>query len=112
MHAGEAECRGGKRCGVVDGQAGRDAPAAAAGDEEIVGVDVALGDNSVDSAVEVVKIVARIGVMDEIGKFFAIAGAAARIQIENDITSGRQHLFFEIKTVAIVGEGTAVNFKN
>jgi len=49
--------------------------------------------------------------MDEIGKFFAIAGAAARIQIENDITLP-QHLFFEIETVAIVGEGTAVNLQN
>src|SRR5260370_39537489 len=94
------------------GAGGEEAAAAAAGDEGIVGVDVALGDKGIDAAVEVVKIVARIGVMDEIGKFFAIAGAAARIQIENDITSGRQHLFFEIKTVAIVGEGTAVNFKN
>jgi len=33
----------------------RTPPPAAAGDEEIVGVDVALGDDGVDAAVEVVK---------------------------------------------------------
>jgi len=49
---------------VLDGPAGEDAAAAAAGDEEIVGVDVALGDDGVDAAIEVVEIVAWIRMMD------------------------------------------------
>src|SRR6266851_1638485 len=60
--------RGAETIGVLDGPAGKYATAAAAGDEEIVGVDVALGDNGVDSAVQVVKIVAGICVVDKIGK--------------------------------------------
>ena len=97
---------------MLDGPASEDTAAAAAGDEEIVGVNVAFGDDGVDAAVEIVKIVAGIGVMDEIGKFLAIAGAAARVDVENHIASASQHLLFEIKTIAIVGEGAAVNFKN
>src|SRR5216683_3220682 len=107
------ERRGGAEAvGVLDGPAGEDAAAAAASDEEIVGVDVALGDNGVDAAIEVVKIVARISVMDEIGKILAVAGAAAGIYVEDHVASGRQDLFFEIEAVAVVGEGTAVNFKD
>jgi len=67
------------------------------GDEEIVGVDVALGDNGVDAAVEVVKVVTWIGVMDEIGKFFAVAGAAARIRIENDVALAASTCFSKSK---------------
>src|SRR5258708_5842581 len=103
---------GAETFGILDGPAGKDAAAAATGDEEIVCVDVALGDDGIDTAVEVVKIVARISVMDEVSKIHAIAGASAGIHVENHVTSGGQHLFFKIETVAVVGERTAVNFKN
>ena len=97
---------------MLDGPAGENATTAAAGDKEIVRVDVALGDNGVDAAVQIEKIVARIGMVNEVGKFFAVAGAAARIGVENDVAAGSQHLFFKVKTVAIVGERTAVNLQN
>jgi len=97
---------------VLDGPAGEDAAAATAGDEEIVGVDVALGDDGVNAAVEVEEIIAGIGVVDEICEILAIAGTSARIYVENHIASGSQHLFFEIETVPVVGKRTAVNFKD
>ncbi len=76
---------GAEALGVLDGPTGENAAAAAAGDEKIVGIDVALGDDGVDAAIEIVKIVAGISVMDEIGKILAIAGAAARIDVENHV---------------------------
>src|SRR5882757_1277671 len=107
------ESRGGAEAlGVFDGPAGENTAPAAAGNEEIVGINVALGDDGVDAAIQVIKIVAGISVMDEIGKVLAVAGAAARIDVENDVAAGSEHLFFEVETVAIVGEGATVNFKN
>src|SRR6202521_1301733 len=104
--------RGAEAFGVLDGPAGENAAAAATSDEKIVGVDVALGDYGINAAVEVVKIVAGIGEMDETAKILAVAGAAARVEVKTDVAAGSQHLLFEIETVAVVGEGTAVNFKN
>src|SRR5437667_12735592 len=104
--------RGAETISVLDGPAGEYAAAAAASDEEIVGVDVALGDNGVDAAVEVGIIVARISVMDEISKFFAVARATSRIRVKNHLAARCQDLLFEIETVAIVGERAAVNLKN
>jgi len=50
--------RGPETIGVLDGPAGENAAAAATGDKKIVRVDVALGDNRVDPAIQIVKIVA------------------------------------------------------
>ncbi len=103
---------GAEAIGVFDGPSGEHAAAAAAGDEEIVGVDVALGDDGVDAAVEVVEIIAGIGVVDEVGEFFAVTGAAAGIGVEHDIAQGSPDLLFEIEAVAVVAKGSAVNFQD
>ena len=103
---------GAEALGVLDGPAGEHAAAAAAGDEEIVRVDVALGDDGVDAAIEIVEIVAGIGVVNEVGEFLAVAGAAARIGVEDDVAHRSPDLFFEIEAVAIVGERAAVNFED
>ncbi len=97
---------------MLDGPGGQHAAAAAAGDKEIVGVDVALGDDGVDAAIEIGKIVAGIGVVDEVGEFLAVAGAAAGVGVKHYITHGRPNLLFEIETVAVVAEGSAVNFQD
>src|SRR3989442_10670227 len=55
---------GAETVGVLNGPAGKDTAAAAAGDKEIVGVDVALGDDRVHAAVQIVEVIAGIGVMD------------------------------------------------
>ena len=107
------EARGGAEAfGVLDGPSGEDAAAAAAGNEEIVGVDVAFGDDGVDAAIEVGEIVAGIGVVDEIGKFFAVAGAAAWIGVEDDVTHRSPDLFFKIEAVAVIAKRAAVNFQD
>src|SRR5216683_893272 len=98
--------------GVLDGPGGKDAATAAAGDEEIVGVDVAFGDDGVDAAIEVVEIVAGIGVVDEVSKLFAVARAAARVRVQHDVTHGGPDLLFEIEAIAVVAERTAVNFED
>src|SRR6267154_681969 len=104
--------RGAETISVLDGPAGENTTAASAGDEEIVGVNVAFGNDGVDAAVEIGIIVARISVMDEISKFFAVARATSRIGVENHVATRGQDLLFEIETVAIVGERAAVNLKN
>ncbi len=103
---------GAEAFGVFDGPGGEDATAAAASDEEIVGVDVAFGDDGVHPAVEVGEIVARIGVMNEVGEFFAVAGAAAGIGVKDNVTHRSPALFFKVEAVAIIAEGAAVNFKD
>src|SRR3989442_456519 len=79
---------------------------------ELVRFNVSFGDDAVAASVEFVKIVPWIGVMDKIGKFLAVAGTSGGIYVENHIASRGQHLLFKIETAAVVGEGTAVNFKN
>ena len=103
---------GAETVGAIDHPAGEHAAAGAAGDEEVVGVDVALGENGVDAGVEVVEIVAGIGVMNQIGEFFAVAGAAARVGVEDDVTLGGPDLRLQVETIAVVGERTAVNLED
>src|ERR1700676_1610344 len=50
--------------------------------------------------------------MDEVGELLAVAGAAARIGVEHDITQGGPDLLFEIEAIAVIAEGSAVNFEN
>jgi len=104
--------RGPEAVGVFDGPASENASSAAAGDKEIVGVDVALGNDSVNAAVQVIEIVSGIGVVDQVGEFFAIAGAASRIRIKNDVAHGSPDLLFKVEAVAIVGKRAAVNLQN
>src|SRR5216683_1308921 len=98
--------------GVLDGPGGEHAATTAAGNEEIVGVDVAFGDDGVDAAIEIVEIVAGIGVVDEVGELFAVTGAAARVGVEHNVPQRSPDLLFKIETVAIVAEGSAVDFQD
>src|SRR6266581_2023591 len=68
--------RGPKAVGVLDGPAGEDAATAAAGNKKIVGVDIAFGHYGVNAAIQVIEIVAGIGVVNQVGEFLTVAGAA------------------------------------
>src|SRR5712692_116430 len=103
---------GAEAIGVLDGPGSEHAATTAAGNEEIVGVDVAFGDDGVDAAIQIVEIVAGIGVVDEVGELFAVAGAAARVGVEHDVTHSGPDLLFEIEAVAVVAEGPAVDFQD
>jgi len=59
-----------------------------------------------------VEIVAGIGVMNQIGEFFAVTGAAAGVRVKDDVTLSRPDLRLQVETIAKVGEGTAVNLEN
>src|SRR5882757_10935667 len=98
--------------GMLDGPSGEDAATAAAGYEQIVGIDVSFGDHGVDAAVEIVEVIAGICMMDEVGKFFAVTGAAAGIGVEHDVAEGSPDLLFEIKTIAVIPKGSPMNFEN
>ena len=50
--------------------------------------------------------------MDKVGKFLAVASAAAWIRVENDVTSRSEHLFFEVEAVAIVSKRATVNLQD
>src|SRR5207245_7100636 len=110
----EGRGRGGGRepGSVLDGPSGEDAAPAAAGYKQIVSIDVAFGDDGVDAAVEIVEVVAGIGVMDKIGEFLAVTGAAARIGVKHDVPEGGPNLLFKIEPVAVIPEGSAMNFEN
>src|SRR5260370_4084937 len=98
--------------GVLDSPGGEHAAAAAAGNVEIVGVDVALCDDSVDAAIEVVEVIAGIGMMDEVGELLAITGASARVGVELDGRRIITKMLFEIEAVAVIAKRSAVDFEN
>src|SRR5262249_1489971 len=85
------------------------ATATPAGDKKIAGVDVAFGDDCVHATVEVIEIVAGIGMMNQIGEFFAVTGAAAGVGVQDNVSARGKELLFEIKTVAIIRKWAAVN---
>src|SRR3989304_759575 len=50
--------------------------------------------------------------MDEVPELIAVAGASAGVGIEHDVIPGRHELLFDIESVSVVGEGSAVNLEN
>src|SRR5205807_2610869 len=67
---------------VADHPAGEHAAAGAARDEQLVRVDVALGQDRIDTGIQIGKVVARISVVDQVPELRTVTGAAARVGIE------------------------------
>ena len=65
-----------------------DASAATTRDKQIVFVDKALVQNIVDGRHQVVIILARVIVVDQIGKLSTVARTATRIDIQHDVSGG------------------------
>ena len=97
---------------MPDDPGGQHAAAAAAGDEQPLRVDVAASDHGVDARHEVVVVLVRVVVMNQIGELLAVAGAAARIHVENHVARGGVQLYFRGKARRVHGERTAVNFQH
>src|SRR5207245_2972016 len=57
---------------VADHPAGQDAATAAAGDVELLGVDEAPGDHGIDAGVQIVEVVPRVGVVDQVAELGAV----------------------------------------
>jgi hypothetical protein len=51
-------------------------------------------------------------VVDEIGKLFAVTGAAPRVGVKDDVVLGGPDLGVEVEPIAKVREGTAVNLQD
>ena len=97
---------------MIDHPAGENTAARATGDEEVVLIDVVLGENRVDAGVEVLEIITGIGVVNKIGELFAVTGAAPRVGVKDDIVLGSPDLGVEVEAIAVVREGTAVNLQD
>ena len=88
------------------------ASAAAAGHEQSLGVDVAAPGHGIDARHQVVVVLVGIVMMNQIGKFLAIAGAAARVHVQHDVAGGCVQLDLRGKAGCIHGERSAVNLQN
>src|SRR5271167_1014754 len=84
----------------------------AAGDAELVFIDVAALQQLIDSGHQVLEVVTRIFVLDDVSEFLAIRSAAARIGVKNDVSLGRHPLKFMIEHPSISGMWAAVNVEN
>ena len=97
---------------LADDPGGQHAAARAAGDEQIVGIDVAVRDRRIDGAHQVVVVLARIVVMNEIGELFAVRRRAARIGVQHDVTRRGVELIVGREHRTVGGERSAVNFQD
>ena len=88
------------------------AAARTAGDEQVVGVDVALRDHRIDAGHQVVVVIARIGVVDQVAEGFAVAGAAARVGVQHDVARRREQLQLGGVVRAVGGERPAVDLED
>ena len=97
--------------GVADDPRGQAAATAAAGDEQVVGIDRAERDGRVDHAHQVVEILARVSVLDQVGELAAVARAAARIGIDHDIAGRRIKLDLRGEGRSVGGERATVDLE-
>ena len=94
--------------GLPDDPAAQDAPAAAPGDEEVLLVNEATLDQRIDTRHEIVVVVARVGVVDQIAELLPVAGAAPGVGEQDHIAGGGVQLDLRGEAVAVVGEGATV----
>src|SRR4030095_5812339 len=84
---------------------------AASGHKQIVGIYVAFCDDSVDSRVQIEKVISRISMMDEVAELLAVACASSRICIDHNIAAGRHHLLLGVESPTVIGKGSSVNLQ-
>ena len=104
--------RGGGEAVRVRHDPGRQHPAAgSSGHEELLFIDVSARNHFIDARHQVVEVVARIGVVDLVPEVLAIAGAPARVRVEDDVARRGEQLDFRAEAVPVVGERAAVDLE-
>ena len=101
-----------KRSVLGDGPVGEHAAAAAAGDAQAVGIGDAAPHQLVHAGHEVLVVVARVAVLDDVAELLAVAGAAARVGIEHHVALGRHPLELVHEEVAVGRVRAAVDVED
>ena len=91
---------------------GQQAAAAAAGDAHPRLVDVALLQDLVDAGHQVLVVVARVVVLDDVAEVLAVVRAAARVRVEHDVALGGHPLELVREGVAVGGVRAAVDLED
>ena len=104
--------RGAETIRLPDDPRGQDPARAAAGDEQVLLVDITPRDYRVHARHQVVVVLAGIVVVEEVAELLAVAGAAARVGVEDDIPGGRHQLHLRREAVAVVGDRAAVDLED
>src|SRR5215472_1992889 len=97
---------------VRDCPVGEHTATAAAGYTEFLRVDVPTFEDFVHADHQVAVVVARIVILNEVAKILAVAGGAARVDVQNDVAFGRHPLKFVIKDPTVGSVRPAVNVQN
>ena len=91
---------------------GQHATAAPAGDEQVVRVHVTTLDHGIHARHQIIVVLTRIGVVDEVAELAAVTRRAARVHVQHDVAGGRVQLHLGREPVTVVGEGSAVDLEN
>src|SRR5580658_10834680 len=95
-----------------DGPVCQDAATAAARHAEFLLVDVAALDKFIDTDHQIAIVVARVVILNDIAELLTIAGRAARVGVEDDITFGSHPLKFIIEDPSVGRVRAAVDVEN
>ena len=101
-----------KAIGMRDGPVGEHTATAAAGHAEFLLVDVAALEKFVDADHQIAIVVARIVILNDVAELLAIAGRAARVDVEHDVAFGGHPLKFMIEDPAVGRVRAAVNVED
>src|SRR5262249_59896065 len=112
VDAGARERGGGRGLRPPQTPRGGAPPAAAAGDEQVVPVDVAASQYRVDAGHQVVIVVAGIGMVDEVAELLTVASAAARVGVQDHVAGRRIELNVNRETRAVAGKGPTVDLQD
>ena len=91
---------------------GQETAAAAAGDAELFLIDAAAPNDFIHAGHQVLEIVARIFVLNDVPESLAVARAPARIRIEHDVTLRGHPLELVLEDVAVGGVRAAVDVED
>src|SRR5262249_26361649 len=98
--------------GLCDGPVGQQSAAAAAGDAHLLVVDVATTNELIDTGHQILVVVAGILVLNDVAKVLTVAGAAARVRIEHDVTLRRHPLKLVIEDESVSRVWSTVDVEN
>src|SRR5882762_5109825 len=101
-----------KAVGLSNCPVRKHAASAATSHPEFFEIDVAALENFVHSRHEVVVVVARIVVLNDVAEILPVAGRAARVNVKHDVALGRHPLKFVIEDPAIGGMWSAVDVED
>ena len=101
-----------KAVGIANNPCGQDTTTGATGDKQLIGIDIALGDQGINARDQVVVVVAGVGEVNLVGECLAVTRAAARVGVEHHVPSRCVQLHLGAVIGAVGGVRTTMNLED